>query len=737
MSIHVLENGRVLQLQTAHSSYQIGVDDYGYLLHLWYGKRLPAESLMGSVCRGDIGFSGNPYEAGTDRGTSPDTLPMEYPGYGCGDFRDAAICLTLPDGSKAADFRFEKYEIVQGAMAIPGLPCAFGTPGEPCETLIVTLKEVVAPVTVELIYGVFERCDVITRSVRVANCGDESFLLERCLSCSMDFMEGKMDMMTFAGRHIMERIPERVPVTHARTEIYSLRGMSSHQANPSLLLARPGTDEVHGDCWGLSFVYSGNFIAGAQQDQRGQTRVNMGIHPEQFRWRLRPGETFDAPQVLLSYSESGFEALSRQFHHMTLHHLCRGKWANRRRPVLINSWEAAYFSFNREQILTFAQSAKSLGIEMLVLDDGWFGKRDDDLSGLGDWVENTEKLGGSLKSLAEAVNTIGLKFGLWVEPEMISEDSDLYHAHPDWALAMPGRKPVRSRYQLVLDMSREEVVDYLCESLCRILDGAPIDYIKWDFNRSVCDVYSHAPKACQGETAHRWMLGTYALLDRLTKRYPRLLLETCSGGGGRFDMGMLCYSPQIWCSDNTDAVCRMQIQYGTSFFYPPIAMASHVSASPNHQTGCVMPMETRFNVAMTGAFGYELDVTRLTDAQREEIRSQIEVYRAVEPLLRGGSYHRLTESRGRWMGWEYLAKDAGRALVFAAVLESEGNAEAIRIHPRGLDPDKRYFCRELEETHSGQTWMSVGITLHNTPRQYESRRFLLEAISKRQEEQPC
>ena len=728
MSIHVLENGRVLQLQTAHSSYQIGVDDYGYLLHLWYGKRMEPESLMDTVCRGDTGFSGNPYEADLDRGSSPDTLPMEYPGFGCGDYRDSAVCLAFPDGSRAADFRFEKYAVVSGTIQLPGLPCTLETADEPCETLVITLREKVAPVTVELVYGVYERCDVITRSVRVANCGDESFLLERCLSCSMDFMEGKMDMMTFAGRHIMERIPERVPVTHARSEIYSLRGMSSHQANPSLLLCRPETDEVHGDCWGLSFVYSGSFTASAQMDQRGQTRVNMGIHPDQFCWRLGPGVTFYAPQVVMCYSDRGFDALSQRFHHMVLDHLCRSKWARMRRPVLFNSWEAAYFRFNRHQILGLAQSAKALGAEMLVLDDGWFGKRDNDLSGLGDWVENTEKLGGSLKSLAEAVNVIGLRFGLWVEPEMVSEDSDLYRAHPDWALAMPGRKPNRSRYQLVLDMSRQEVVDYLYESLCRVLDHAPIDYIKWDFNRSVCDVYSHVPDAFQGEVMHRWMLGTYSLLERLAKRYPKLLLETCSGGGGRFDMGMLCYSPQIWCSDNTDAVCRMQIQYGTSFFYPPIAMASHVSVCPNHQTGRTVPMETRFNAAMTGAFGYELDATKLPEEERGEISRQIEAYLGLEPILREGTYHRLTQTGGRWMGWEYLAADASHALVFAAVLECEGNGPAIRVHPRGLAPDRRYICRELNQTHSGQAWMSAGIALHNTPRQYESRRFLLEAI---------
>lgn len=727
MSIHVLEDGHIFQLQTAHSSYQIGVDEYGYLLHLWYGRKISPESLMDSVCRQEIGFSGNPYEAGNVRNVSPDTLPMEYPGFDCGDFRDPAICLTLPDGSRAADFRYEKYEIIRGAAVLPGLPCAFGTDDEPCETLVVTLREKAAPVKVELIYGVYEQCDVITRSARVVN-GDDGarVLLDRCLSCSMDFMEGEMDAITFSGRHMMERIPERGPVTRGRTEIYSLRGMSSHQTNPAMILCRPGTDEVHGDCWGMALVYSGNFTASAQRDQRGQTRVNMGLHPERFCWRLDPGEAFDAPQVVLSYSDRGFDALSENFHRMILRHISRSPWTHQRRPVLLNSWEAAYFHFNREGLLALARSAKALGIEMLVLDDGWFGKRDADISGLGDWTENRSKLGGTLKSLAEAVNDVGLKFGLWVEPEMVSEDSDLYRAHPDWALAMPGRRPNRSRYQLVLDMSRPEVVDYLYESLCRVLDGAPIDYIKWDFNRSVCDVYSNAPGAFQGETAHRWMLGTYALMDRVTRRYPKLLLETCSGGGGRFDLGMLHYSPQIWCSDNTDAVSRIQIQYGTSFIYPTSAMASHVSVCPNHQTGRTVPMETRFNVAMTGAFGYEMDTTKADDGEKAEIRAQVEACRDLEPLTRGGRYHRLTGIGGRWTGWEYTAGDASRALIVAVLLETEGNGDPIRVHPRGLLPEARYTCPALGQTHTGQAWMSAGILLDNGMRQYESRRFLLE-----------
>jgi len=728
MSIHVLEDGRVFHISTAHTSYQIGVDGYGYLLHLWYGGLLKPEPLLDTVWRGDVGFSGNPYEAGAeDRGTSPDTLPMEYPGFGCGDFRDAAICFELPDGSRAADLRYEGYEIRQGAYALPGLPCAFDTPREPCETLIVTLSEKASPLTVDLIYGVYAQCDVITRSVRVTNRGAETVTLDRCLSCSMDFMEGDMDVVTFAGRHIMERIPERVPVTHARTQIYSLRGMSSHHANPTMLLCRKGTDETHGECYGLAFVYSGDFTASAQMDQRGQTRVNMGIHPDRFAWRLEPGEVFHAPQVVMSFSDVGYETLSRRFHDMVLDHICTSAWARRRRPVLINSWEAAYFNFDRSKILALAQSAKALGVEMLVLDDGWFGRRDDDLSGLGDWRENTKKLGGSLRSLAEAVNATGLKFGLWVEPEMVSEDSDLYRAHPDWALTMPGRKPLRARYQLVLDMSRREVVDYLFESLCAVLDDAPIDYIKWDFNRSVCDLYSNAPGAFQGETGHRWMLGTYALLEKLTKRYPKLLLETCSGGGGRFDLGMLYYSPQIWCSDNTDAVCRMQIQYGTSFFYPPTAMASHVSVCPNHQTDRTVPIETRFNVAMTGAFGYELDMTALSPEESAAVRAQIERYREIEPLVRKGNYMRLTDIRGTWMGWEFCAKGGSSALVFAASLESEGNAAPLSVHPRGLHPDRLYTCRALGRTCTGQTWMRAGLLIRDALRQYGSVSFLLEA----------
>lgn len=725
MSIHVLKDQKVFQLQTQNTSYQIAVDDYGYVLHVWYGDRLPVESLEDTICREDIGFSGNPYEAGLDRTISPDTLPMEYPGFGCGDFRDSAIALRFPDGSVAADFRYESYAITDGHSEPAGLPHAWGTEEEPCQTLTLRLRDAASNVRVELFYGVYEAGDVITRHVRVLNDDDREIWLERCLSCSLDFYGEGYDLLTFHGKHLMERMPQRTRVTRSRTEIYSLRGMSSHHTNPAMILCERGTDETHGACWGLCFAYSGNFRAGAQVDQRGTTRVNMGIHPDVFSWRLLPGEAFEAPQVFLAYSGEGFDALSDRYHRFIKNHVSRSEWTHARRPVLINSWEAAYFQFDREKLLDLARSAKEMGVDMMVLDDGWFGARNDDLSSLGDWTENTEKLGGTLRELSEAVHAIGLDFGLWVEPEMISENSALYRAHPDWALQMPNRKPQRSRFQLVLDMSRRDVRDYLFERLCAILDDARIEYMKWDFNRNICDLYTAVDGARQGETAHRWMLGTYELMDRITTRYPHLLLENCSGGGGRFDAGMLYFSPQIWCSDDTDAVNRAQIQYGSSFFYPTSAMASHVSVCPNHQTGRTTPMATRFDVAMTGAFGYELDATKLSQAEIEEVRAQLKDYRALESLLREGSYHRLTGTRGGHMAWEFVDPARSRALVTVLMTRAEGNENPVRVYPRGLKGEARYACPELNAVHTGLAWMKAGMLLDGRLMQYETRRLTL------------
>ena len=722
MAIQISADQRTFTLQTKSSSYQMAVDAYGVLLHLYYGKKIEAENLEYLIYKSDVGFSGNPVEAGKDRTYSLDCLPQELPSSGVGDFREEMIRLYHEDGSCAADFRYEGYEVVKGSYEIPGLPAVYDTEQETGETLIITMREVSSDIKVKLYYGVMEEENVITRSACVCNCGTKKVVLDQLLSCNLDFMFGTYDMIYFYGRHAMERNLERVPVKGAKVEIGSRRGTSSHQYNPAVILCPPETTEKNGDCYGLCFAYSGNFTARAQRDQRNQTRVQMGIQPDQFRFVLEGGETFFAPQVIMSYSSEGFTALSHQYHDLIREHICRGPWKHAKRPALINNWEATYFAFNKEKILKIARQAKELGIEMLVLDDGWFGKRADDYSGLGDWFVNEKKLEGTLAELSSEIHAMGMKFGLWFEPEMVSEDSDLYRAHPDWALQIPGRQPNRARYQLVLDMSRKEVVDYLYNQISDVLEKASVDYVKWDMNRSVCDFYSSKlPAERMGEIPHRFVLGVYDLAERLLKRFPQLLLEGCSGGGGRFDAGMLYYAPQIWCSDNTDAVNRLDIQYGTSFFYPTSTMGAHVSAVPNHQTGRITPFATRGNVAMAGTFGYELDLNLVTDEEKAMVKEQLAQFDRFYDLTHEGDYYRLTAPKeGELMVWEFVAKDKSKAVSGVVKTDAQGNPLPLHVPVAGLAPDRKYHCSYNGSVHTGSVWNNCGLTLVEIPKEYES-----------------
>ena len=517
---------------------------------------------------------------------------------------------------------------------------------------------------------------------------------------------------------------QRTPVVHGKTRIDSIRGVSSPQYNPFAILCAPETTERSGRCYGFCFVYSGNFLFQVEKDQIDQTRVVMGIHPQEFSWTLAPQETFQTPEVLLSFSDNGFSALSRSFHRAIRERICDPKWMRRPRPILINNWEATYFNFNEEKILKIAEQAQKLGIEMLVLDDGWFGKREDDNSGLGDWFVNEKKMNGSMAQLAEKIHKMGMKFGLWFEPEMISEDSDLYRAHPDWAFAIPGRVPNHSRNQLVLDMTREDVREYLLERLTTIVHDAKIDYVKWDMNRSVCDVYSHvAAQNRNGELYHRYVLGVYDLLERFLAACPDLLLEGCSGGGGRYDAGMMYYSPQIWCSDNTDAINRLSIQYGSSFFYPISTVGSHVSVCPNHQTGRVTPFRTRGDVALAGSFGYEMDLNKISEEEKEMVKEQVAAMHEYYELTHEGLYYRLTGLKKQdFMAWEFVAKDQSRALLTIVKTDAEGNMLPVHTKVCGLAEDKLYRCSLDQEVRLGRTWNRAGLTLHQVLEEYESIR---------------
>lgn len=720
MAIIVDEKTGLFQLITDNTEYQMKADKYGVLKHLWYGEKTGCD-MEYLQSYPDVGFSGNIYDAGNDRTYSLDTLPLEYACEGVGDYRVTGAAAVHSDGSCALDLRYKSYRISKGKYSIKGLPAVYADVSE-SETLEIVLKDKYSDIEVTLRYGVLPKLDIITRCASVANNTNEPVILTKAASLCLDIPHGEWEWVHFHGRHAMERLTERMPLCHGIQESSSTRGTSSHHQNPTVLLCSPDCTETSGSCIGAALMYSGSFQTKIQLDQMEQVRLVMGINPELFRWKLKPSEVFDTPEVIMSYSSNGMEKLSHNFHKVIREHVCRGKYKLAERPVLINNWEATYFDFNEEKILKIAEQAASLGVDMLVLDDGWFGKRDDDCSGLGDWFVSEEKLNGGLGKLAEKIKSLGMKFGLWFEPEMVSEDSDLYRSHPDWAIKIPSRDPVRSRYQLVLDMINPEVRDYLFGAISDILKNADISYIKWDMNRSICDWYTPCLSAeNQGEMPHRYVLGLYELLERLTTAFPDVLFEGCSGGGGRFDAGMLYYCPQIWCSDDTDAFERTKIQYGTSFFYPVSAIGSHVSAVPNHQTGRITPIETRAVTAMAGSFGYELDLNTLSHDEKQEVKEQIVRFKKDGPLIHNGLYYRLSDSlNDKYAMWGFVSEDKKEVLVHGVIFRTEPNRTQYLVKLRGLLPDTNYRLAENGEVYKGSALMNGGILLPKSWGDYAS-----------------
>lgn len=715
MAIIYNPNKRIFTLHTKHSTYQMQVDSLGYLLHLYYGAKNNS-SMEYVLTYADRGFSGNPYAAGADRTYSLDALPQEFPTLGTGDYRNIALDIKNSRGIESTNLLYKKHEIRKGKYALPGLPAVWADEAE-AQTLEIVLADENAGMEVHLLYGVLEEVDVITRSAVIRNIGTETVTIEKAAAACLDFVSGNYDVIRFYGKHAFERNVERTVLGHGTIAFGSRRGTSSHQYNPAVILAEQGTTEEAGNCYGMLMVYSGNFFCEAERDQYNQTRLLMGLNDELFSYPLAAGDTFTVPEVILSYSQNGLSALSQQYHNCIRNHVCRSKYVHMSRPVLINSWEAAYFDFTGETIVNLAKEAASLGIDMVVMDDGWFGKRDDDNSSLGDWYVNEKKLGGSLSELIRRVHEQGVKFGIWIEPEMVNEDSDLYRAHPDWAIQIPGRKPIRSRNQLLLDFSRKEVRDQVFEQICAVLDQGEIDYVKWDMNRSMADVYA-------GNLTYDYVLGVYDFMERLTSRYPDMLLEGCSGGGGRFDAGMLYYSPQIWCSDNTDAINRTRIQYGTSFFYPVSAVGAHVSAVPNHQTGRVTSFHTRGVTAMAGTFGYELNPALLSDEEKQQVREQIASYKKYERLINEGTYWRLSDPiHDEIAAWMSVSKEQDRALVSVVRLMAEANQAAVYVRLRGLKPKAVYLEEYSGKQYSGAALMHTGIVLPFFTHEYEAYQF--------------
>ncbi|MEN9383451.1 MAG: hypothetical protein RL323_594 [Pseudomonadota bacterium] len=713
--IHFDAQQRVFHLQTERSSYLVQILRDGYLVHLHWGGRVQQYHGGNAPVHLDRGFSPCPDEA--DRTFSPDSFPQEYPTFGTGDFRTPACQVLREDGSTVGDLRYLSHRIKAGKPALEGLPSVYTEDDAEAQTLEIDLQDPADGVCVTLSYTVLRDFDVITRSVRFHNGGKAPVRLLRALSASVDFRDADFEWLTLNGAHVRETQVHRAPLHPGVQSVESRRGHSSHQHHPFQALLRPGTDERQGEAYGFSLVYSGNFLAQAEVDQFGTLRTNLGINPFDFGWLLEPGASFQTPEAVLAYSNQGLGGLSLTYNRLYRTRLCRGFWRDAERPVLVNNWEATYFNFDANKIEALAVSAQKVGIELVVLDDGWFGQRDNDLSSLGDWVVDKRKLPNGLEDLAQRVTALGLKFGLWFEPEMVSPDSDLYRAHPDWCLHVPHRRRTVSRNQLVLDLSRPEVCDYLIDAVSQVLASAPIGYVKWDMNRHMTEVGSAAlPPDRQRETAHRYMLGLYRVLEAITQRFPHVLFESCSGGGGRFDPGMLHYMPQTWTSDNTDAVCRLSIQYGTSLVYPASAMGSHVSAVPNHQVHRSTPLRMRGHVAMSGNLGYELDLTRLPQAELDEIAAQVGFYKEVRGLVQFGDFIRLqspfdASNRGNETSWMFVDSQQHRALVMHAVVQCQPQQAVRSLRLRGLNASARYRELDSGRVYGGDELMQIGLPL--------------------------
>lgn len=698
-------------LQGKNFSYLMKVFQDKYLIHLYYGKKIRSSELNAFARSDDRAFGINPDPQ--NRKIAMDLMRMEYPSFGHLDFRYPAVHLSSVDGSTVTDLHVKSFQIHSGKKPLAGLPSTYIEQDDEAETLEMVLEDSLTSVEVILSYTVFNDRDVMTRSARVINRGNQPVTILQALSMSLDFADDRFEMLQLSGAWARERMALTRPLLPGIQSVESRRGASSHQHNPFIALLRPGTTETVGEVYGFSLVYSGNFIAQAEVSEQAMTRVSLGINPFNFSWRLESGEAFQTPEAVMVYSDQGLGGMSRMFHRLLRERLCRGAWRDRERPMLINNWEATYFDFTDEKLLEIAACAQKAGMELFVLDDGWFGERCDDRRALGDWVVNEKKLKRGLRGLAEDMEALGLAFGLWFEPEMVSPDSDLYRRHPDWCLHVPGRERMTTRSQLILDLSRTEVCDAVETMIGDVLASAPIAYIKWDMNRNMTDVGSVAlPPERQRETAHRYMLNLYAMLERLTTRFPHILFESCSGGGGRFDPGMLYFMPQTWTSDDTDAIERLKIQYGTSIVYPAVTMGAHVSAVPNHQVGRVTPLATRGHVAMAGNLGYELDLSRLSSEELEEIKAQTDSYRQIRRLVQFGDYYRLLSPfEGEEAAWMFVAPDRGEAVVCYCQTFATPNSPFRTLRLQGLDPEADYRIQGEERIFAGDELLYAGLSL--------------------------
>ena len=718
------ENG-LFHIKSKKTSYVMRVLETGHLINLYWGRKINSNKIDYVVKKRPCGS----FLADLDNIDSLhlEIMPQEYPSYGNPDLRSPAVQIKLPNGTTVTDFRYYSHEIYNGKKVLQGLPATYVENEDDAETLEITLKDELAGLRVVLSYTVFKNYDAITRSCRIINDSKKEVDVLRALSANVDFRHSDFDLIQLSGSWARERHIIRTPLRNGGQCVESRRGASSHAQNPFIALVSKDTTEDKGEVYGFNLVYSGNFLANIEVDMHSNARAQIGINPFDFTWNLESGEEFQTPEVVMVYSPNGLTGMSHIYHDLYRERLCRGSHRDKERPILINNWEATYFDFNEEKIKDIAKESSKLGIELFVLDDGWFGERNNDDCSLGDWFVNEEKLKGGLNSLATDINKMGMKFGLWFEPEMISPKSKLYEEHPDWCIHIDGRLRSEARKQLILDLSRDEVCEAVIEMLTNVLKSAPIEYVKWDMNRNMTEIGSPAwPAKKQKEVAHRYMLGLYKILENLTANFPNILFESCSGGGGRLDGGMLYYMPQTWTSDDTDAIERLKIQEGTSLVYPTITMGSHVSAVPNHQVHRITPLHTRGVVAMAGSFGYELDVTKMTDEEKEEVKSQVEIYKGIRKTVQFGDLYRLKSAfDSNECAWMNISKDKKNLVVSYVKKYAEANVLPKRLKLKALDENSLYEVIETGEVFGGDELMYIGLEIGELNGDYQARSWTL------------
>ena len=728
MGIVFNEDNKLFHIQSKRTSYILSVLETGHLINLYWGRKINSNKINYVVKKRACGS----FLADLDNidALHLEVIAQEYPSYGNPDLRSPAIQVKLANGTTVTDFRYESHEIYRGKKKLEGLPATYAEKEDEVESLEITLKDEVANLRVILSYTVFENYDSITRSCKVINDSNDEVDILRALSANVDFTHSEFDLIQLSGSWARERHIVRTALRSGGQCIESRRGASSHAQNPFIALVSKDATEDKGEVYGFNLIYSGNFLASVEVDMHSNARTQIGINPFDFTWNLESGQSFQTPEVVMVYSPNGLTGMSHIYHDLYRERLCRGTHRDKERPILINNWEATYFDFNNEKIKEIAKESSKLGIELFVLDDGWFGERNNDDCSLGDWFVNEEKLKGGLNSLATDINKMGMQFGLWFEPEMISPNSILYKEHPDWCIHIDGRIRSEARKQLILDLSRDEVCEAVIKMITDVLKSAPISYVKWDMNRNMTEIGSTAwPAKKQKEIAHRYMLGLYKILENITSNFPNILFESCSGGGGRFDGGMLYYMPQTWTSDDTDAIERLMIQEGTSLVYPTSSMGSHVSAVPNHQVHRITPLNTRGVVAMAGSFGYELDVTKMNEEEKEEVKKQVEFYKNIRSTVQFGDLYRLKSSfDSNEAAWMNLSKDGKEVVVSYVKKYAEANVIPRRLKVKALDENSLYEVIETGEVFGGDELMYIGLEIGELMGDYQAKNWTLRKV---------